>query len=335
MDKEETLGRPIRFAINGFGRIGRAVARQWVERQADGRFDLVAINDIAPLETCAYLLEFDSVYGPLAGGVETCSDRLIVNGHAVRFSQSPDLSSVDLTDVDVVFECTGKAVTPEFTTAGLRAGARRVLISGPSECADVTVVLGANDHVLRGQSIVSNASCTTNALAPLLRILHEAYGVRAGHMTTIHCYTGSQPTVDAPRGPALERNRAAALSMVPTSTSAAMLIDKILPDLAGRVKGCAVRVPTASVSAVDLTCQLAHPTEQDALIEYLRQARPDILGMTDRPLVSSDLRARRESLVIAAPQVAVIGQDLLRIFGWYDNEWGFSARMFDVAATIT
>ena len=334
MDKEETMGRPIRFAINGFGRIGRAVARQWVERQADSCFDLVAINDIAPLETCAYLLEFDSVYGPMAGCVETRSDRLTVNGHAVRFSQSPDLASVDLTDVDVVFECTGKAVTPQFATAGLRAGARRVLISGPSECADVTVVLGANDDVLRGQSIVSNASCTTNALAPLLRILHEAYGVRAGHMTTIHCYTGSQPTVDAPRGPALERNRAAALSMVPTSTSAAMLIDKILPDLAGRVKGCAVRVPTASVSAVDLTCQLAHPTEQDALIEHLRQARPDILGMTDRPLVSSDLRARRESLVIAAPQVALIGQDLLRIFGWYDNEWGFSARMFDVAAKI-
>jgi glyceraldehyde 3-phosphate dehydrogenase len=153
-------------------------------------------------------------------------------------------------------------------------------------------------------------------------------------MTTIHCYTGSQPTVDAPRGPALERNRAAALSMVPTSTSAAMLIDKILPELAGRVKGCAVRVPTASVSAVDLTCQVAHPTQQDALIELLRQARPDVLGMTDRPLVSSDLRARHESLVIAAPQVAVIGQDLLRIFGWYDNEWGFSARMFDVAAKI-
>ena len=191
-------------------------------------------------------------------------------------------ASVDLTDVDVVFECTGKAVTLQFATAGLRAGARRVLISGPSECADVTVVLGANDHVLRGQSIVSNASCTTNALAPLLRILHEAYGVRAGHMTTIHCYTGSQPTVDAPRGPALERNRAAALSMVPTSTSAAMLIDKILPDLAGRVKGCAVRVPTASVSAVDLTCQVAHPTEQDALIELFATSPAGYLGH-DRP----------------------------------------------------
>jgi len=263
------MGRPIRFAINGFGRIGRAVARQWVEQQAEGRFDLVAINDIAPLETCAYLLEFDSVYGPMVGSIESSSDRLIVNGHAVRFSQKSDLAEVDLSDV------------------------------------------------------------------PLLRVLHEAYGVLAGHMTTIHCYTGSQPTVDAPRGAALERNRAAALSMVPTSTSAAVLIDKILPDLAGRVKGCAVRVPTASVSAVDLTCQVAHPVEQEALIELLRQARPDILGMTDRPLVSSDLRARRESLVIAAPQVAVMGQDLLRIFGWYDNEWGFSARMFDVAAKIT
>ena len=236
-----------------------------------------------------------------------------------------------MTDVDVLFDCTGKANTAKFASAGLRAGAKRVLISGPSEHADVTIVLGANDHLLRDQKIMSNASCTTNALAPLLRVLDDEFGVTAGHMTTIHCYTGSQPTVDAPRGDELERNRAVALSMVPTTTSATALIDKILPKLAGRVMGCAVRVPTASVSAVDLTCQLTKPTDAVALIAYLRDACPGVLGMTDRPLVSSDLRARHESLVIAAPQLQVMGQGLVRIFGWYDNEWGFSARMFDVA----
>jgi len=259
---------------------------------------------------------------------------LVIDGRAIPLHRSPDISGLELKGVDVVLECTGRADAREMATRGLRAGARAVLISGPSKAADLTVVLGANEAELRGQKIVSNASCTTNALAPLVRLIDENWGVVTGSMTTIHCYTGSQPTIDAPAAD-YARSRAAALSMVPTSTSAAVLIDKILPDLAGRVKGCAVRVPTASVSAVDLTCQVAHPVEQEALIELLRQARPDILGMTDRPLVSSDLRARRESLVIAAPQVAVMGQDLLRIFGWYDNEWGFSARMFDVAAKIT
>lgn len=325
------MERPIRFAVNGFGRIGRAVVRQWMQMEAPIGFELVAINDIAPIETCAYLLEYDSVYGPAPAKIVIAECALILNGHSVRFTQQHDLASVDMSDVDVVFECTGKAGDSQFACSGLQSGAKRVLISGPSEHADVTVVLGANDHVLQDQKIISNGSCTTNALAPLLRVLDDAFGVMAGHMTTIHCYTGSQPTVDAPRGPALERNRAAALSMVPTTTSAASLIDIILPKLAGRVKGCAVRVPTASVSAVDLTCQLASKTDVSALIMYLKTACPGILGMTDKPLVSSDLRARPESLVIAAPQVQVMGQRMVRIFGWYDNEWGFSARMFDVA----
>ena len=325
------MDRPIRIAINGFGRIGRAVARQWMLMEAPRAFELIAINDIAPIETCAYLLEYDSVYGLAPAKIEQSECALILNGHSVRFSHQNDLGSTNMSDIDVVFECTGKANTAYFSAAGLRAGAKRVLISGPSDHADVTVVLGANGHVLRDQKVVSNASCTTNALAPLLRVLDDGFGVMSGHMTTIHCYTGSQPTVDAPRGAALERNRAAALSMVPTTTSAATLIDLILPKLVGRVKCCAVRVPTATVSAVDLTCQLARPTDALALIEYLRTACPGILGMTDRPLVSSDLKARPESLVIAAPQVQVMAQALVRVFGWYDNEWGFSARMFDVA----
>lgn len=325
------MQQPIRFAINGFGRIGRAIARQWMAAQGAGAFELVAINDIAPIETCAYLLEFDSVYGPAPGSVAYTGDALFLGGHSVRFTQSAALDAVDLSDVDIVFECTGKAADRSFAEAGLRAGAKRVLISGPSDVADVTVVLGANDHVLAGQTVVSNASCTTNALAPLVRVMNDAYGVKTGHMTTIHCYTGSQPTVDAPRGGALERNRAAALSMVPTTTSAHKLMDQILPDLAGRVQGCALRVPTASVSAVDFTCTLDITPTAAQLCEMLAHVAPDIIGITNRPLVSSDLRARRESLIVAAPEVSVTQGGLVRVFGWYDNEWGFSARMFDVA----
>ena len=324
------MTRPIRFAINGFGRIGRAVARQWMA-QTDSAFELVAINDIAPLETCAYLLEFDSVYGPCSEEISTENNELWISGRNVRFTQEKHLCVVNLSDGDVVFESTGKAMTRDFSTAALRAGAGKVLISGPSDVADTTIVMGANDVVLSGQVVVSNASCTTNALAPMVRALNDAFGLTSGHMTTIHCYTGSQPTIDAPRGSALERNRAAALSMVPTTTSAARLIDDILPDLAGRVKGCAVRVPTASVSAVDFTCHLETSVDAKAINDFLSRWNPKIIGHTDRPLVSSDLRSRTESLVLATRETTVIEDNFVRVFGWYDNEWGFSARMFDVA----
>ncbi len=325
------MTRPIRFAINGFGRIGRAIARQWMAMPKPRQFELVAVNDIAPIETCAYLLEFDSVYGPAQGDISQMGTNLWISGEQVRFSQETTLDRVDLRDVDVVFESTGKAIDRDFAAAGLRAGAQKVLISGPSAVADITVVEGANANLLANQKIVSNASCTTNALAPLIKALDQAFGVQSGHMTTIHCYTGSQPTIDAPRGPALERNRAAALSMVPTTTSATQLMDQILPDMKGRVTGCAVRVPTASVSAVDLTCVLEKRPKVEDVHGHLRDYAPQIIGWTDRPLVSSDLKARSESLVIAEPQTSVMAGGLTRVFGWYDNEWGFSARMFDVA----
>lgn len=325
------MSKRIKFAINGFGRIGRAVARQWVADAHRSEFELVAINDIAPIETCAYLLEFDSVYGPLDADIQQSENQLVVNGHPIGFSQHPDLRHAAFPDVDIVFECTGKAVTREFAERGLAIGAKKVLISGPADCADITIVLGANDAQLGDQKIVSNASCTTNALAPLMKALDDEYGLVSGHMTTIHCYTGSQPTVDAPRGAALERNRAAALSMVPTTTSATRLIDLVLPELKGRVEGCAVRVPTASVSAVDFTCLLGHTPDVEGLNHYLSHVSPDVLGSISRPLVSTDLRAWRHSLVVATPETAITEAGLVRVFGWYDNEWGFSARMFDVA----
>ena len=322
----------LRVAINGFGRIGRSLLRLC---QASPDFEVVRINDIAPLETLAYLFKYDSVFGPYSGEVRDEAGQLIVDGAAIPFSAEPDISRLDLGDVDLVLECTGRAVSRDIAERGLRAGAPRVLISGPSPAADVTAVMGANEEQARDARIVSNASCTTNALAPLLKLLDAAFGVATGHMTTIHCYTGSQPTVDAPRG-TLERSRAAALSMVPTSTSAGRLLDQVLPELAGRVTARAVRVPTASVSAVDLMVTLEAAPDLEEVTAWLRSASGGpLIGWVDGPLVSTDLRMRPESVIIAGPETSVAKGGLTRIFGWYDNEWGFSNRMLDMARVMT
>lgn len=324
----------VRVAINGFGRIGRSVLRAWLERAtpAAAGIEIVAVNDIAAPEMCAYLFEYDSVFGRWGGEVALEPGRISIDGHGLRLTRAADLSALDLSDVDVVMECTGRADSGAVAGRGLAAGARRVLVSGPSAAAEVTVVIGANDAALGGQRIVSNASCTTNALAPLLRLADRAWGIETGWMTTIHCYTGSQPTVDAPAAD-FARSRAAALSMVPTTTSAQRLVDVVLPELAGRVEGAAVRVPVASVSAVDLVLMTrARPGTEDANA-VLRQAG-GVIGWTDRPLVSSDLRARPESVVMALPETRRTAGGLLRLYGWYDNEWGFSNRMIEMAARM-
>ena len=314
--------------INGFGRIGRSVLRAWALGAAPG-VQVVGINDIAAPEMCAYLFEFDSVFGPWHGTVALEGGALVVNGRAIPLHRTPDLSTLDLGGVDVVMECTGRADSREVAARGLQAGARRVLVSGPSAAADVTVVLGANEGVLTDQPIVSNASCTTNALAPLARLIHEQWGIVTGSMTTIHCYTGSQPTVDAPAAD-FSRSRAAALSMVPTTTSAQRLLDTVLPQIAGRIEGSAVRVPTASVSAVDLAVMTERPAAVEAVNAVLAAAG-GVIGATTKALVSSDLRARPESIIMALPETRVTKGGMLRVFGWYDNEWGFSNRMLDVA----
>lgn len=329
----------VKVAINGFGRIGRSVLRAWLTRRAWQDIEITAINDVAPLETCAYLFRYDSVFGPYPGRVETARERLVVDGRSLPFTQAPEARNLDLAGVDVWMECTGRAVDRQVAEAGLAAGARRVLVSGPSPQADLTVVLGANDAALKpGHRILSNASCTTNAVAPLLALLHRELGVESGHMTTIHCYTGSQPTVDAP-APDLARSRAAALSMVPTTTSATRLTDLVLPELAGRVTGAAVRVPTASVSAVDL-CVLPCGTPPESAVALNRAlsrgaaASDGVIGVTEDPVVSSDMRMRSESIVLALRETAVGSGGLIRVFGWYDNEWGFSCRMLDMARTL-
>ncbi len=320
----------MRVFINGFGRIGRSVLRALLQQPGQWPgLTVVGINDIAAPEMCAYLFEYDSVFGPWHGTVALEDGALVVNGAAIPLHRTPDISGLDLRDVDVVMECTGRADARDVAARGLQAGARRVLVSGPSQAADLTVVLGANDHLLAGQAIVSNASCTTNALAPLARLIHRNWGVVTGSMTTIHCYTGSQPTVDAPAAD-YPRSRAAALSMVPTTTSASRLLDQVLPEIAGRIQGSAVRVPTASVSCVDLSVMTERVATVAAVTDAFRAAG-GVIGATDRPLVSTDLRARPESIVMACPETRVTAGGMLRVFGWYDNEWGFSNRMLDVA----
>lgn len=320
----------LRLALNGFGRIGRSILRIWAQGGYED-LDLVLINDIEPLENCAYLFEYDSVFGPWRGTVAARDGALVVDGRAIPFHSAPDLRQLDLSGVDIVLECTGMTGSRAVVERGLQAGAGRVLISGPSDQADVTIVIGANHEKLAGQQIVSNASCTTNALAPLLRVLDRGFGIVSGQMTTVHCYTGSQPTVDKPRGDAA-RSRAAALSMVPTTTSAGRLIGTVLPHLAGRVAARAIRVPTASVSCIDLTFASEKPTEVAAVNALLQEAArtSPVFGWTEKPLVSCDLRARPESIVLCGPETSVAG-GLTRVFGWYDNEWGFSTRMLDMA----
>ncbi len=325
------MSRKLRVFINGFGRIGRTLTRQILCGHGGARVEIAGINDIASFDTCAYLLRYDSVYGNFPFPIEAQSNGLLIRGRLIPVTHAPDLRTLDLRDVDVVLDCTGKAGVRAFAEAGIAAGASKVLISGPSATADQTIVIGANDQDLRDARIVSNASCTTNAIAPLLRILDLGLGIERAHVTTVHCYTGSQPTVDQPNGPP-ERSRAAAVSMVPTTTSAAEQVTRVLPEFAGRLTVSALRVPCLSVSAVDAVVQLAEDPEEP-FPDFLRAAfaGSSLVGLCEDPCVSSDYRGRPESLVIALPETRSIGCKQLRILGWYDNEWAFSARMLETA----
>lgn len=315
----------MRVFINGFGRIGRTILRQILGSQSG--IEIAGINDIVHLDQCAYLFRYDSVYGPYPAPVTALDHTLKVADRKIPFTRVADISSLDLSDVDIVLECTGNAKTRAIAERGLLAGAARVLISGPSDAADKTLVLGANEGHYDDERIISNASCTTNAIAPLLSALHQTHGVERAHISTVHCYTGSQPVVDAP-GPSLERSRAAAVSMVPTSTSAADQITRILPGLSHRLSVSAIRVPCISVSAIDAVVQLQSSQPFD--LEELVQRHPGIIGQSLDPCVSSDFRGRPESLILAPNETKQVGPNQLRLLGWYDNEWGFSARMIEM-----
>jgi glyceraldehyde 3-phosphate dehydrogenase len=325
------------LAINGFGRIGRLVLRALIE---SGRTDLriVAINDLGPVETNAHLLRFDSVHGRFPAEVTTGPDWIDAGRGRMRVTAQRDPAQLDWAGVDVVLECTGVFTDADKARVHLDRGARRVLVSAPSKGADRTIVQGVNHTALRPEDrIVSNASCTTNCLAPVAKVLHDSFGIDQGFMTTVHSYTGDQPTLDTMHKD-LYRARAAALSMIPTSTGAARAVGEVLPELKGRLDGVAIRVPTPNVSCVDLTATLLRPATAEAVNAALQAAADGplrgVLGTTRHPNVSADFNHDAHSAVVALDQTRVMGDRLVRVLAWYDNEWGFSNRMLDTAAAV-
>ena len=330
----------LKVAINGFGRIGRNVLRAIVE---SGRDDItvVGINDLGPVETNAHLLRFDSVHGRFPAKVETTDNSIIVEGMGeIKVFAERDPASLpwgDL-DVDVAMECTGIFRARDKAALHLDAGAKRVLVSAPAPNADLTVVYGVNhDKLTSDHVVVSNASCTTNCLAPVAKTLNDAIGIEKGFMTTIHSYTGDQPTLDTMHKD-LYRARAAALSQIPTSTGAAKAVGLVLPELNGKLDGVAIRVPTPNVSVVDLTFIADRDTTVDEVNEAIVAAAEGplkgVLGYTDKPNVSIDFNHDPHSSTFALDQTKVMDKRMVRILSWYDNEWGFSNRMNDTAVAM-
>lgn len=327
----------LKIAINGFGRIGRNVLRAALE---SGRRDLeiVAINDLGPVATNAHLLEFDSVHGRFPGHITTTEDTLDAGRGPIRVTAIRNPSDLPWGDIDIALECTGLFTDRDKAALHLQNGSRRVLVSAPSKGADRTVVYGVNHADLTAADvIVSNASCTTNCLAPVARILHETVGITRGFMTTVHSYTGDQPTLDTMHRD-LYRARAAGLNLIPTTTGAARAVGLVLPDLDGRLDGTAIRVPSPNVSVVDLTFEASRPTTVEeinaAMATGASGALKGILDVTDRELVSSDFNHDPHSAIFATDQTRVMDGTLCRVLAWYDNEWGFSNRMADVAVAM-
>jgi glyceraldehyde 3-phosphate dehydrogenase len=329
----------VRVAINGFGRIGRNVLRAVVE---EGRSDVqvVAINDLAPPATNAHLLRYDSVHGRFPGRVQLEGDTLECGTGPIRVLGEKDVASLPWGDlgVDVVMECTGVFTKRDAAAKHLDAGAKRVLVSAPSEGADITVCYKVNhEELTASHKVVSNASCTTNCLAPLAKAVHEAVGIERGHMTTIHAFTNDQSLLDVFHKD-LHRARAATLSMIPTSTGAARAVGLVLPDLKGKLDGGAMRVPTANVSLVDLTFMPQRETSADEIKAAVKAAADGpmkgVLGYHEEPLVSIDFNHDSHSSVVDLGSIKVLEGRLVRIASWYDNEWGFSCRMNDVAAAL-
>jgi glyceraldehyde 3-phosphate dehydrogenase len=326
-----------KVAINGFGRIGRNILRAIVE---SGRSDIevVAINDLGPVETNAHLMQFDTVHGRFPGEVTTGEDWIDVGRGRIRVTAIRNPEDLPWGDVDIAMECTGLFTARDKAALHLKNGSKRVLVSAPAEGADKTIVYGVNEGALTaGDLIVSNASCTTNCLSPVAKALNDAIGITRGFMTTIHSYTGDQPTLDTMHRD-LYRARAAGLNIIPTTTGAARAVGLVLPALAGRLDGTAIRVPTPNVSAVDLTFEAARDTSAEEINAAIAKAAAGplrgILDVTGRELVSSDFNHNPMSAVLATDQTRVMGGRLARVLAWYDNEWGFSNRMLDVAAAM-
>ena len=327
----------VKVAINGFGRIGRNVLRGIIE---SGRTDIevVAINDLGPVETNAHLIRFDSVHGRFPGEVTTGEDWIDVGRGPIKVTAIRDPKDLPWGDVDIAMECTGIFTARDKAAFHLENGSKRVLVSAPASGADKTIVYGVNHSSLTVEdTVVSNASCTTNCLSPVAKTLNDAIGISKGFMTTIHSYTGDQPTLDTMHKD-LYRGRAAALSMIPTSTGAAKAVGLVLPELAGKLDGVAIRVPTPNVSVVDLVFEAARDTTVEEVNAAIRAAADGpmtgVLGYTDRPNVSIDFNHDPHSSIFHTDQTKVMDGRMVRILSWYDNEWGFSNRMADTAVAM-
>ncbi len=328
----------VKVAINGFGRIGRNVLRAIIE---SGREDIevIAINDLGPVETNAHLLRYDSVHGRFPVNVKSGKDWIDVGRGKIKTTAIRNPAELPWSDVDVVMECTGIFTSKEKCQAHLENGSKKVLISAPGTDADATIVYGVNHKDLRkSHKVVSNASCTTNCLSPVAKVLNDAIGIKKGFMTTIHSYTGDQPTLDTMHKD-LYRARAAAMNMIPTSTGAAKAVGLVLPELKGKLDGVAIRVPTPNVSVVDLTFEAKKKTSVEEVNEAIKKAAKKaplkgILGFTEEPLVSNDFNHDPHSSIFHMDQTKVMDGNMVRILTWYDNEWGFSNRMSDTAVAM-
>ena len=327
----------ITVGINGFGRIGRCTLSHIA---ASGRDDVrvVKVNATGPLETAAHLIKYDSVHGRFPNNVKIGDGMMDLGAGEMQMFSTYDMNELDWSGVDVVMECTGNFNDGEKAKAHLARGAKKVLLSAPGKNVDRTIVYGVNNEALEAShTMVSNGSCTTNCLAPVAKVLNDAVGIESGIMTTIHAYTGDQPTLDR-RHKDLYRARAAAMSMIPTSTGAAKALGEVLPELAGKLDGSAIRVPTPNVSAVDLTFTASKDVTVADINEIVRAAAEGpmkgVLGYEEAPLVSTDFNHTEESSIFAPAQTKVVGGRLVRVLAWYDNEWGFSCRMADVAAMM-
>ena len=327
-----------KIAINGFGRIGRLVLRALMDQKRSD-LEVVAINDLGPVATNAHLMRYDSVHGRFDGEVTTGDDWMDVGAGRIQVTAIRNPAELPWKHVDVVLECTGIFTDADKAKVHLENGATRVLVSAPSKGADATIVYGVNHKTLKPEhKIISNASCTTNCLSPVAKVLNDTVGITKGFMTTIHSYTGDQPTLDTMHKD-LYHARAAALSMIPTSTGAAKAVGLVLPELNGKLDGVAIRVPTPNVSAVDLVFEASRRTTADEINAALSAAAAEgplrgILGVTNDPNVSVDFNHDRRSSIAALDQTKVMDGTMVRILSWYDNEWGFSNRMLDTAAEV-
>ena len=325
----------LKVAINGFGRIGRLVYRAWLE---SGRKDIefVAINDVTPLAENAYLLQYDSVHGKLDTDVKIDGEYILVGNQKIKCLSERDPSKLpwEKMRIDIVMECTGLFTAADKARVHLDCGAKRVLVSAPSDGADKTIVFGVNENkITKKDLIVSNASCTTNCLAPVLNVLDKKFGIKNGWMTTVHAYTGDQQLLDKNHKD-FRRARAANLSMIPTSTGAAKAIGLVLPKLAGKMDGVAIRVPTPDVSVIELVLNMTKKVTLESVNKAMFASKSNILGYNDLPLVSVDFTHDAHSSIFDATQTKVVDGNTLHVTAWYDNEWGFSNRMCDTAVAI-